>query len=293
GESVADAAAKVKMAHFDYEDLTPFEQKVMKGIAPFYTWSRKNIPYQIKQVFAAPGRYATAPKAMIESEQAAGGDKGNIIPGYIPDNFGFQIPFGKHNYYLPQMGFSDLQVVDNPKGPLQRAGSLLNPAVQVPIELAMNKNLYTGQDIAGPNHPRNPVSNLGAALASLVPGGNVGPTSRLGEGGKQFSGPGADPKLAFLMQQLPLGNELLIKGPGSLKRASNPIPPEVSYLGGQSVQHVDPKLQNIIAQINLKDKIQKEVGGQKDTGLVPRKKKKTSPHQALINKQIAFSSGRK
>tara|TARA_R110000824_G_scaffold51932_2_gene144417 strand:- start:128 stop:2914 length:2787 start_codon:yes stop_codon:yes gene_type:complete len=50
------ARANVKKSLFDYGDLSPFEQDVMKRLIPFYTWSRKNIPAQIEALIKNPQR---------------------------------------------------------------------------------------------------------------------------------------------------------------------------------------------------------------------------------------------
>ena len=50
------ARANVKKSLFDYADLSPFEQNVMKRFVPFYTWSRKNIPAQIEALIKNPQR---------------------------------------------------------------------------------------------------------------------------------------------------------------------------------------------------------------------------------------------
>ena len=50
------ARANVKKSLFDYGDLSPFEQDVMKRMIPFYTWSRKNIPAQIEALIKNPQR---------------------------------------------------------------------------------------------------------------------------------------------------------------------------------------------------------------------------------------------
>jgi len=52
------ARANVKKSLFDYGDLSPFEQDVMKRFIPFYTWSRKNIPAQIEALIKNPQRAA-------------------------------------------------------------------------------------------------------------------------------------------------------------------------------------------------------------------------------------------
>lgn len=57
GVSLEKAIDKSKKALFDYNDLSEFEQQVMKRIIPFYTWSRKNIPYQIENLLLQPMKY--------------------------------------------------------------------------------------------------------------------------------------------------------------------------------------------------------------------------------------------
>ena len=52
------ARANVKKSLFDYGDLSPFEQDVMKRFIPFYTWSRKNIPAQLEALIKNPQRAA-------------------------------------------------------------------------------------------------------------------------------------------------------------------------------------------------------------------------------------------
>ncbi|MCL1598772.1 MAG: putative molybdenum carrier protein, partial [Actinomycetia bacterium] len=50
------AAALVKMVHFDYSDLTAFEQQIKK-IIPFYVWTRNNVPLQIRTMLESPGYF--------------------------------------------------------------------------------------------------------------------------------------------------------------------------------------------------------------------------------------------
>jgi len=70
GLSPEQAAARVRKTLFDYSDLTQFEQDVMKRIMPFYTWTRKNVPFQIEQMIKKPGRYKAVDTLRQELESA-------------------------------------------------------------------------------------------------------------------------------------------------------------------------------------------------------------------------------
>lgn len=288
-ESAVQAAFKVKQAHFDYEDLTPFEQKRMKAVAPFYTWARKNIPFQVKALVSAPGKYATLPKFMAESEKASDSDQGNIVPGYIQQGLGFQVPFGKHNYLLPPIGAQDLQIFDSPAGAVQRTEQLVNPAIAFPFELATNKNLFTGGDIKSDTHERNPVSSIGANLLKFIPGSDVGQTSR-NIGGKRVSGPGANPYFQFALGQIPIARQLGLNYSGINKERAGQN--ALSYFGGLSVQNVDPAQQKMIESIVLQDELKREVTSLRDAGLLPPAKSKKSKNQKLIDEVLFGRRGR-
>lgn len=62
GKDPLNAAKRVKKFHFDYNELTEFERTVMRRALPFYSWSRKNIPLQIEQLFVAPEKYRNIQK---------------------------------------------------------------------------------------------------------------------------------------------------------------------------------------------------------------------------------------
>jgi hypothetical protein len=292
GLSPVEASFSVKSAHFDYEDLTPFEQRRMKAIAPFYTWTRKNIPYQVKQIIASPGKYAAFPKAAQEGEYSAGSDQGNIVPGYVADAFGFHVPIGHHNYLLPQLGVSDLQALDSPGGAVQRLTGLVSPAFRIPAELEANKNFFTGAQIAPDTHSRQKISPLGAALLSLLPGSNVGTTTRLGAGGRHITGPGANPKYVYALSQLgPLGNLLFQKSGGISTKQGAPSP-LWSYAGGVSLAHLDPKLQEIYASMNLDAEVKKDMADLRDEGIIPQAKRKRGKRGRYVDQQLLNLLGR-
>jgi len=68
GMTPEQAGKRVRHTLFDYGDLTEFEQGVMKNLMPFYTWSRKNIPFQIENMIKQPGKYKAIDTAQREIE---------------------------------------------------------------------------------------------------------------------------------------------------------------------------------------------------------------------------------
>jgi hypothetical protein len=57
-----DAILQAKKIFFDYEDLTNFEQGIMKTVIPFYTWTRKNLSQQFDQMTKMVEAYSLVPK---------------------------------------------------------------------------------------------------------------------------------------------------------------------------------------------------------------------------------------
>ena len=63
------AREMVNGTHFDYSDLTPFETKI-KSIIPFYVWTRRNIPLQLRQAIENPRliqRYGAMMRSMHDN----------------------------------------------------------------------------------------------------------------------------------------------------------------------------------------------------------------------------------
>ena len=68
----------VNGTHFDYSDLTPFETRI-KSIVPFYVWTRRNIPQQLRQAVENPRliqRYGAMMRAM--NDNLGGNDPLNL-----------------------------------------------------------------------------------------------------------------------------------------------------------------------------------------------------------------------
>lgn len=271
GESVSEAARNVKLAHFDYEDLTPFEQKIMKKVFPFYTWSRKNIPYQVKMMLQNPGRYSAFPKLAQEATYASGSNPNDIVPGYVEQGFGF--PIGKGKFYMPQFGVSDLQVFQGPGAAANRLKGMIGPQYKIPGEIISGKSFFTGQDIAPQGHTRVPISARGASLLGLLPGANAGMTGRPGPDGNQQYTHGINPWYSYFAGQIPGARAALGIGAGTKQKRNSQL---ISYFGGQSVQQADPHQQAYYESLHIQDEVDKFIADLREQGRYPRSKRKKS-----------------
>jgi hypothetical protein len=286
GDGAVKAAEKVKAAHFDYEDLTPFEQKKLKLVAPFYTWSRKNIPFQIKSLVESPGQYAAFPQLMQEADP---GGKDGIVPSYMNDNM--YLKFGS-KFYNPMIGVSDLH---NATSPIDLVKNLISPFIKTPAELLTNKNMLTGQPIKDPQgYDRNPVrGGIAADLLKLIPGANVGETGRKDANGKMVHGVGIDPRLSYLLGQTPATNLLFnqgskIRGETSPENAHRAT---LAWLTGINGTSVDAKQQQEFALLHFqKDILPALMKNYRAHGVIPAAAiKKLSPNEQTIA-EILFQS---
>jgi hypothetical protein len=160
----AIAAASVKDALFDYRDLTKFERGIKRNLIPFYTFMRKNVPFQVRAVAENPGRLARAERfgrMIVGSEEQTGDENwagtspttigGRTVPGWAtergnlltPGFFGTDGPaFGRLD--TPLAGAAEsvaplilaAQVASGDADGAQLARSLVNMPGGGPVELA-------------------------------------------------------------------------------------------------------------------------------------------------------------
>ena len=72
GKNYDQAGKHVQKYLFDYGDVSPFEQSVLKRAMPFYTWSRKNIPLQLQAIVEHPDKLSKLGLLTSNIQQAAG-----------------------------------------------------------------------------------------------------------------------------------------------------------------------------------------------------------------------------
>ena len=168
GDTPAAAAAATKRVHIDYHDLSPWEQKVMKRVFPFFTFHSRNIPLQLAMKAQQPSRYN------IPYTLADWANTHNVIPalsgGDAPPNEEYMArwmseahpirvkvnPDGSANYFLLGHWMSDESlsktfaedgVTSTASRVSDMATDLLSPILRAPVEWFLNYDMFRKQAI--------------------------------------------------------------------------------------------------------------------------------------------------
>jgi hypothetical protein len=155
-----DAFDLTTMLHFDYQDLAPMEIW-LKRFIPFYTWSRNNVPLQLRAAFTSTDQFSKLIKANANLEAAFSADDewlNEYLPDYIVEAGGFisALKFGgNHLALFNKMPLSDvdklLQVSYVGNIPMitprvREVANMLGPSVKTPIELLTQRNFQYGRE---------------------------------------------------------------------------------------------------------------------------------------------------
>lgn len=148
GADPVSASMHVKKYLFDYSDLTIYERTFFRRLIPFYTFTRKSIPLAIETVLTKPG-YASALGKIREAGEKNVEDplKDEYVSSWIKEGLGVPVrktSDGKTEFFLLKgwIPLADLAKMD-----VQEAFGMLHPAFKAPIELAMNRSVFTGRPI--------------------------------------------------------------------------------------------------------------------------------------------------
>jgi hypothetical protein len=258
-EAVFDIASQqVKASLFDYRDVSKFERNVLKRTMPFYTWTRKNIPAQLKHLVLNPER---AEKLHLAKEQFEH-ETGDLNYSDYGKFWGERVPIflGKENKGVVE-AFTALNVV--PMADLQRMfrpGHLLTemitPLIKEPLEQIANYDTFRKKDIVRKPFTAaefEPKDYLGIALPTrlwklaqiivpLTEINRLNPANVFGERSK-------DPETGKITMTEAFG------GLGA-RRESNPIDaPQVArwlrFFSGASVYDVNLRQQQYFKKKNL------------------------------------------
>ena len=141
GDTPADAAKQVQIALFDYADLTNFEQDVMKRIFPFYTWSRKNIPFQLQQMIKHPGKYKAVETLRRDLEAVISPEDENekYLSTWMLANYPAKVKIdsdGNPKYFMLGGWWAGADVWKLGSSPTKLVTDLLHPVLKVLYEQA-------------------------------------------------------------------------------------------------------------------------------------------------------------
>lgn len=149
----------VHLLHFDYQDLTHAENWVRR-VAPFYTWTRNNVPAQLRSMVMQPGKIQRAMYLNQEFKDKFGADGedswiNQVLPEYMQNSNGFYSMFGMGDGtlgFINKMPYEDVNKLFqvNEKGQVgvrtDALASMLGP-IGTPLQMAGGVNYQTGQPL--------------------------------------------------------------------------------------------------------------------------------------------------
>lgn len=139
GGSVSRATARISRVHFDYSDVNEWDAS-MRRIIPFWTFTSRNIPLQVQQMWLKPRTYVMYEHLKqnfnVDPEGRA------YMPDYLKGQGSFRIAGGL--VAAPDIGSNQLeQQIANFATPTKLL-SQVNPIFKVPAQLATNQDFYYG-----------------------------------------------------------------------------------------------------------------------------------------------------
>lgn len=146
---VKNAGEAVSKVLFDPRDLTSFEKDYVKRIIPFYTFTKKNLAFQIDNLSKNGANYHKMLKGYDRALDAAAGDDSENVGKFIKNNLYLPIPGqdSKGNYKIMRTSLPFGQLIDAIDDPLGFGVSMLTPLAKLPTELATGRSSFSGQDI--------------------------------------------------------------------------------------------------------------------------------------------------
>lgn len=145
-ESAGEAVRKVL---FDPTDLTDFERNVMKRAMPFYTFTKKNLAFQLDNLSKNASQYSRLIRGYKGLLDAATEGNTENVSGWLKDNLYIPIPgIGKDGSYKVLRGAMPFgNLIDTIEHPISNTVNLTAPLFKMPVELVTGKNSFTGNDI--------------------------------------------------------------------------------------------------------------------------------------------------
>lgn len=194
GMSRQEATEYVYTVMIDYGDLTDFEQRFIKNAMPFYVYTSRNLPIQVKKLMQRPGKVANFEKVVEELADLAGlpGDWEGMLSESDQERMPVPVPQGLAkairsipggSAIMPEgQSFRDIrlpvgdlrrpaQALDGVEGLARLAkmyGADVGPYFRAPLELAFNRRLDFDRPIYGPESTPAEAGSLVTAFEKLA-----------------------------------------------------------------------------------------------------------------------------
>ena len=245
GGNVDDALNRIAKTQFDYDELTEWERTWARRVIPFYTWTRKNLPYQLEKFWTQPYKYNRL--MSIKRNLEMGTSPEGVVPDYYMEPFGIRLPFkwkGARVYTAPDFPFQDLFRYDPLEGggPLsgvkniaQTVLSSTSPIVKTPLEVGFGKQIFTGIPFTGRyQQAPNPITKIGPLMEVLD---QVGMAEKSATGWKM-----RDHHIYLVNGMLPTVSLIRRMFPNERKYQRTHLRNLVSFLGGVNVNFNTPEV---------------------------------------------------
>ena len=159
---VENAGEAIRKINFDPTELTQFEKNTMKRLMPFYTFTKKNLAFQVHNLSKNGSQYHKLIKGYNNLLKSATGGNEENVADWLKNNLYVPIPAlgkdGSYKFIRASLPFGNLiDTVDDPLGTLT---GLTTPVIKAPFELKTNTNSFTGA----------PIERFDKELSKNIPG---------------------------------------------------------------------------------------------------------------------------
>jgi hypothetical protein len=139
----------VRRAHFDPSDLSGAEKDYIKKLVPFYTFTKKNLAFQMDNIMKNPTNYRRLMTAFDGAWKLQDLDPYNgDVEEYKRTNFWLPIWKEENGKYIAvKLNLPVGDLAEFLAGPGRRTIATLTPAVRAPFELVTNQQVYSGMPI--------------------------------------------------------------------------------------------------------------------------------------------------
>lgn len=143
GSSMDAVFSDIARFHFDYDDLSSFERKVVRRIVPFYTWTRKNFPLQVEMALENPKHLTRFMNVKRNIEMVS--EDEDVYPSWFDDNLNIRVPWkvgGNQMYVFPDMPWAKVGGATSVGGVGSEIMQQANPFLKVPLERMSGEKFF-------------------------------------------------------------------------------------------------------------------------------------------------------